>query len=384
MKIALLAAAHKSHPWRWARFLADVGHDVVLCSDTPPVEGMDYSGIRIRRPQWSLLQKIEVFKLRGGRWANNIHKWRAWKPIIEEEKPDVLHAHEALAYGPMLAHFPDYPKILTPWGPDMEALAGDDQEVARLVRQGLESADLISTNAPGLEEHWSRLSGLPAEKFRLFSWGVDSEEFSPAPAEKQREIRQRLGIPQEARVVLSPRLAQPIYQVDRIMEGWGMGKWEKARLVVLRAGAVRESWEELLALREKLADDSILMVDEYLNSQDLAALYSTASATVMIPKTDLLAMSLLEAMACGSLPIVAPLPCYLTALSDVEDPAGGSGKAIFLESSTTEAIAEGLSRWRALEDWKHRAANRDYVRQNHEWGDCAAMMIHLYCEAVGE
>src|SRR5690606_4873305 len=137
-----------------------------------------------------------TYKLRGGRFANNRDKWRAYRESLTEFQPEILHAQEALAYGPMLAHLPRFPRVLMPWGPDIESLADPKtpREARRLIERACRAADVITANGPGLEEAWTRLTGLPWDRFQMFSWGTNTRRFSPRSVEEQGATCRRLGL----------------------------------------------------------------------------------------------------------------------------------------------------------------------------------------------
>jgi glycosyltransferase involved in cell wall biosynthesis len=386
MKIGFLGSAAKIHFYRWSRWLAEHGHEVVLFSDVAPPPEWEYGNVRLRQPEWNLWRNLLVFKLKGGPYANNREKWRAYRRVIDEERPDILHAHEALAYGPTLAHFPEYRRVLTPWGPDIELLdrSDGDPEARDLVRTACASADLITTNAPGLEDHWARLTAQPSDKFRLFSWGVDLTIFHPQSREKQRALRERLRLPLDQPLIVSPRLAKPYYNIDTIMKAWAGATAAGQVMVILRAGADDESWTALLALHRELRTPSLHMVDELLNQQEMATLYSTCDAMVMVPKTDLVAASLVEGMACGCFPIVADLPCYRTLLAHQET-RDGMGTGWFAPALTPEGLREGLNWWASLpneERTRLHQHNSDYSGKHQDWNHCAAKMVEVYQEVL--
>ncbi|MBX3729582.1 MAG: glycosyltransferase, partial [Candidatus Sumerlaeia bacterium] len=218
MRVAMLGNAASPHTTRWAAWLAANGHDVALFSDEPAA---DDSIPRIA-PEWSLVQKAVSFKLRGGPYANNRDKWRAYGRALRAWKPDLLHAHEALAYGPMLAHFPEFPRVLMPWGGDIESLRGDDVERAALVRGALHAADAITANAPGLEEEWAALAGIDRAALDLFAWGIDTTCFAPVADDRADAIVRDLGLDPGERIVLSPRTARPHYGTALILDAWGL------------------------------------------------------------------------------------------------------------------------------------------------------------------
>lgn len=388
MKIAMFAAAHKIHAHRWSRWLAGRGHEVVLFSDTPPPEHLDYTGIRRIAPRWTLWRNLLVFKLQGGPHANNRHKWRAYRDQLLDEKPDLIHAQEALAYGPTLAHLPaDIPKVLTPWGPDMESLRGKDREVGELVRLAVRSADVITTNAPGLEDHWSALSGVERERFRLFSWGIDRKVFHRRGGAERRAMAGALGLPADARLLLSPRLARAYCRIDLILRAWKRALPslpEEARLVVLRAGAAGPDWLRWQELAREEAIGRVHFVDRLFTPEEMAVLYSLASGTVMVPLTDLVAMSLLEALACGSIPLVHGLPCHRSVVADMAEARPGRASGFVAREAGEEALAGLITRWggldgATLEEMGRR--NGDFIARHHDWEKNAPILLDVYREA---
>lgn len=399
MKIALLGNSASRHVHRWCQWLGVFGHTVTVFSDEAPRADMDYRRVRIIRPQWTLWQKVLVFKLRGGPYANNWHKWRAYSEALLAAQPDVLHAMEATAYGPMLARFPQFPRVLTPWGSDVECLDGGDEERRRLSMAALRAADVVATNAAGLEERWAQLSGQPRDKFRLFPWGIDRKVFRPAPKEEQAAVCERVGIAPGAPFVLSPRLAHPNYGIDMLLLAWekvaGEEAFAKHHLVVLRAGATAANWEQWKKMAAAMQPPRVVMAEEYLQEREMAALYSAADAVVMIPERDLLAMSLVEAVACGALPILADLPAYRAAIGEatgesaLPSPDAGEpslrARAIYLRHRTPEGLAEAMRRWMAIPAGEARLVRDENARAAEAyfgWENGARAMDQAYALAV--
>lgn len=389
MKIAVLAPAHKIHANRWCRFLESAGHEVVLFSDTELPAHLDYGGVRRVAPNWTLIKKAVVFKLRGGPYANNAHKWWAYINLMKRERPDLIHAHEALSYGPTLAHMPpSIPRVLTPWGPDIESLKGQNKEVKELVLRAVHAADLITTNAPGLEGHWSTLTGTPRDKFRLFSWGVDMGGFRPAPASSIEALSRELNLPDEGRVLLSPRLARAYCRIDMILRAWGEALEDlpgDAILLVLRAGATGSDWDDLRRIASDEGIKRVRFVDRNMSPAEMAALYTRCDGTVMAPLTDLVAMSLLEAMACDSIPILVGHPCYRETVADMRERPQNQGLGIYAPEATSTGLADAFRRWGNLDRTKLEKMalhNHEYMIKHQDWNTNARRMLDIYKEAI--
>ena len=390
MKIAMLANARKIHTLRWCRFLRDSGHTVRLFSDDPPPPDFVYTDIRHVGPQWSWWRRNWHFRVCHDPLGNERFKWAAYHQAIHDFAPDVIHAQEAVGYGPSLAHFPEYARVLMPWGSDMESLADSPPKRAAMIRSGAAAAHVITTNACGLESHWSQLSGVPEERFELFSWGVDFGVFRRPDAETVAAVARRLGLSPTARVVLSPRMSRPYCRIDTIMEGWIATASQLPReavLVILRGGGDDDFWRVLKGEIERTRATSVRLIDEMLTPEEMAAVYTRAEATIMMPRTDLVAMSLLEAMACGSLPILCDNPCYRT----VADPVGEEGAmsdrgvAIYTSAATAEGVGGALRRWAALTTEQRAAAaqrNAEHIRTQHDWHHNAPRLLQVYERAL--
>ncbi len=389
MRICFLGNATKGHTRRWAEWLAGEGHRVRIITDVCPEGASAPAGVEVVRPVWPRWLATWTFHLRGGRHANARDKWRVYTPLVHEFAPHVVHAHEALTYGPVLEQLGDYPRVLTAWGPDVERLATrPDGEPSRLVRRALHAADVITTNGPGLEEAWSTMAGIPTDRFRLFPWGIDTGLFAPAGEVAQLALRERLAIPVEAPVILSPRLAKPYYRIDVLLEAWRHVRQAApaAWLVVLRAGATDRHWEALRRRVPRPDEARIRFVDEYLAPTAMASLYSLSAGVVMIPRTDLLALSLLESARCGALPVLAPLPCYRKAAIDLgEEAAPGKLRGVFVEEVSPRSVAHALRRVLALSDTERQAHGRhnvDVVGAHFEWRQTAPRILDVYTEAI--
>lgn len=387
MKVALLADAQNRHTYRWARWLSSQGLEVHLLSDRAPRESFDLSGITVHRPEWTFWRNLWAFKVHGGAHANSRFKYLAWRGVIERLGPDIIHAHEAKGYGPTLAHLHGTPKVLTPWGPDVETLTDPGSEPAALVRRALHAADVITTNGPGLEAHWSALSGVPRERFDLWSWGIDIARFSTERTDEDAALERRRPELMGKTVILSPRLPNAYYNVNLILRAWDAAVAqrpalrESARLVVLRCGVADAVWAPVASGIASLTHSCTVVVeDSYLSESAMAAYYRRATATVMLPRTDLLSMSLLEAMGCGSLPIVSDLAVHQATL----DPLGtdtARPTAMMLRGVELEALAGAFLRATELEAHQRleiARRNRAAVERDHDWSRCAPRLLSIY------
>lgn len=389
MRVALLATAENNHAARWAEFLARRGHEVLLLSDRPARRPLE--GVRVECPRMGLFTKIVAFKLNDPQWGNNRFKYRAYLPHITRFRPDVVHAMEALGYGPILAHVKGAARVLTPWGTDVMDWPKRSPVARSLAESAIAAAHRITTNAPGLETELLEGFRVEPRRIHLFSWGIDLSVFRPAEGRARVETRAHLNVSAGARMLLSPRNAKPYWGVPLLVRGWL--EWKRKRpaldavLVVIRGSATDAEWADVGAIvAESPVAGTVRAVHRYLTPEEMAEVYAASDAFVSMPETDLLAMSVLEGMACGSLPILADLPAYRGRVADLlEERAPVRG--IMLRERSEAAVGEALDRWQALDadmESAIRCANTATIRAEENFEVRAEEIFDVYREAIGE
>ncbi len=313
MRIALLANPDNIHVRRWAEFLRNQGHDLLLIAD-PHTSG-SIAGIQTQRPQWNLASNILAFKLTPRPHGNAIWKYLHYRPMLKFFRPDVVHAFEAYYSGLAMAWGGNFPKVLTPWGKDVHHDAFQGTIWNWIVRTSLRAANRITTNDPTMPEFLERRFNIPREKTSAFSWGVDLSVFRSGRSEGAAKWRKELGIPDSAPVILSPRKFHPYWGCERILEAWPkvVAACPEAHLIVLApddiCGLIPDAKLKAVSAGRPVAN-SIHWIERPISSDEMADLFNLARAFVSVPQDDLLAMTVLEGMACGCYPVLANLPAY--------------------------------------------------------------------------
>jgi glycosyltransferase involved in cell wall biosynthesis len=104
-------------------------------------------------------------------------------------------------------------------------------------------------------------------------------------------------------------LHKKLYRVDKIIEAFARFKQNKERkdwrLVVAATGTETENLKDK-ANKLGLTDDVEFV--GWIQKEDNEQWYSKAKIWVSIPESDATSISLLEAMACGCIPVVSDLP----------------------------------------------------------------------------
>lgn len=324
------------------RFFAGRGHEMHLISfaEVPRERVEELSGFGI--------------KYHGA--TGNFHLKRFWrtfrdlrfvKRVLREEKIDILHSQflaQNIWFG-ALSGF--HPHVITAIGGDVVGAdwrpSGSRQE-RLLTPFALKRADLVTAWGPALA---SRLrpfvrNGLEIE---ITHGGVDLKMFSPGP--KPSELRKRLNIPETGKVVFSPRLIRPLYNIDTIAHAAALACEQMPETYfimafpahILDAGYA----ERVKAIFENNAAGEKVRFVPTIRHEEMADYFRLADVSVSIPDTDGLGLAILESMACGTPTVIGDLADYdreyfehekTTLMANVKDPRTVADAIVRLLSDT--------------------------------------------------
>jgi glycosyltransferase involved in cell wall biosynthesis len=255
-------------------------------------------------------------------------------------RPDVLHVHYAgNKLGTMALVSGVHPLVVTVMGGDVQPeqhLGGLHRLERRATRRLLEEADLILAKSEALRPEIAAFGPFES-KVETVRWGVDPALFQPRPQEAAA-LRARLGLSADDRVILSPRLLRPLYNIHLLVEALPLVLARVPRAVLLLSEH-RADPEYREALRARVASlgigERVRFVGR-IEHQDMPSFYSLAEASVNLPFSDGLPQSLFEAMACGTPSVLGRLPWYAEVVED--------GEHVLLADLEPAAVAAALTR----------------------------------------
>jgi len=288
--------------------------------------------------------------------------------VARQFKPQLIHAHlhEGAFIGAILKIILRLPMLFDCQG----SLTGEITDHG-FVREGSllqrffagierwinDSADFIVTSA-GPTVHLLHSQGVPENRVRALLDGVDTAVFAPYPKD---EIRARLGIPVDAKVVVFLGVLNAYQGVDLLLEAAARLDAQGARLHFLVMGFPEEKY------REKAQEMGLAEMFTFTGRipYDQAPLYLCAGDLAVSPKISPTEANgkLFNYLACG-LPTVAfdtpvnreilgDAALYAT-LGDVEELAGAIGRLAGDRELREELAAEGRERAVTLHSWDSR------------------------------
>jgi glycosyltransferase involved in cell wall biosynthesis len=281
---------------------------------------------------------------------------------LDRFAPDVVDAHFVPNYGLMGVLAGRHPLVVTPWGSDLLVTGVANVLQAARARFVLSRADAVIADGENLAAAARRLGG--GGRVHLVPWGVDLERF--------RERAER-----EPGLLLSVRMHERVYDLPTVLRGAAMemAADPATRLVVVGEGSLTRELERLAA---RLLPAGRYTFAGRVGPDEMAAWLGRAEVCISASRSDSTSQSLIEAMACGAIPVVSDIEGNRAWVRDGEGarlfaPGDAVGLARTLRAARTDAAwgesARRLNRARVERD-ADAAANLGKVEQL--FATCAA------------
>ena len=259
---------------------------------------------------------------------------------VRDFRPDLLHVHYAGGrLGTMATLSGVRPMVVTVMGGDVQPeqhLGGYPRLERRATLRLLRQADLLLSKSEALRAEIARYGDF-ADRTEVVRWGIDVRRFERDPR-AGLELRERLGLPGGARVVLSPRLLRPLYNVHLLVEALPAVRARVPGVLLLLAGhRADEAYRARLERRvDELGLGAQVRFLGRIEYADMPALYSASDAVVSIPFSDGLPQTLFEALASRTPAVIGRLQAYAEVVQDGRE-------ALFTELEPA-AVADALVR----------------------------------------
>lgn len=297
LRICVLGSARSPHVNMRAQAFIDRGHAVTVISPRPPSEEeRGRFGFDVLYPSPAemsgLLGKVRLLV------------WTA--AALLRTRADIYHAHYAAEVGSWLAWLLwRRPLAVTVMGGDV--LFSEQGTLGRLgrwlTRRTVAGANYVTVKSPFLARVVAGF-GVAADRIETVVWGIDTAVFHDLGGDRAA-MRTSWNVGAGRPLVFSPRMLQPFYNIDLIVEAWPdvLAAHPDAVLAVSR---FRADPDYESTIRRRIGalgiEDAVVFVPS-MARDEMAAAYVAADVVVSLAPSDGLPQAVLEAMAC-SRPVV--------------------------------------------------------------------------------
>lgn len=325
MHILITADGRSPIAINWIRMVLDAGHMVTLvttypCQEIPGVEHIIPLHVAFgslagggSSPSSALRRLVRRFRPLFQAARNTFaplgmeRAGRQFSRLVEQVQPDIVHALRIPYEGILASHTPPgIPLVVNIWGNDFTLHANSSRMLGRLTTGTLRRADALMADTRRdlrLAVRWGFDSTKPALALPS-AGGIDLEQVGAAvPLPFRQEVFAK--IPKDIPWVVNPRGIRAYTRTDVFFQSIPLvlNRWQNVRFLCpgMENRKEAEDWVQRLGI-----DDHVHLLP-VLSQDDLWRLFSRSVMSLSITMHDGTPNTLLEAMACGSLPIAGDL-----------------------------------------------------------------------------
>ena len=362
MKICFLSDPGYLHTQRWARFLAERGHEVDIiggraADHRPPL------GIRVHA--------LDEARFRGP-WI--VRTTLALARLLRDLRPDILHMHYLgpLA-APVLLMF--QPLVVSVWGADIlgeRGLTVERRRVRLLKTLVLRRAHAVLATSHFLAAATRRYAGLRPGRVSVYPWGVDLRQFRPLP----RAVLPPRG---DAPIVIGfVKHLEPKYGAEYLLRAIPgiRARHPAIRVVVVGDGSLRARLEQLavsLSVGDVVSfagEVPHVRIPHYMAEMDIFVMPS-------VHESETFGVAAVEAQAMG-VPVVA------TRIGGVPEAVLENRSALLVPPRDPDALSRAVVR--LIEDPALRRSmsveGRCFVERCYNWRRNAGRVEALYARLL--
>ena len=305
------------------RWFAKKGHNISIITDNPKeIDGvknykippMPRSFGTDTRPRLKRYLKLSFNDYRVQKLRYLIKRILWIRNLFNQINPDIIHSHSLWYPGYLGIYIKGYPFVLTVLNGDVMWTKSDIKYYDRGIwvtmrtKWGIKKADLITGGNQVLMNACIK-KGADKNKVHITGeWGVDLKKFNYNG--NKTGIRLKLGLPENFKIVLSPRNTAPLYNLDNIIRAIpAVTAKVKDVCFVFFWGRNDISVEtKLKNLASELGVKNAIIFAGYITSEKVPLYHKASDVMVSVSQYDSGPVALQEAMACGDVPVISDLP----------------------------------------------------------------------------
>lgn len=329
MHFAVLSDPNHFHTQKWVKGLLEAGQEVSVFSfEKGEIEGANCVRINPR------------FSRKGqATYLSFLFSGKALLKALQEHQIDILNPINMTPYGvwgrnahftPMVSiamgadilEYPPKDLDLLPesrrWEKQTTEVYGPLQGfISRLkrrffrgqVQKALDASSLITGDNLLLVHAVREWFGIAEKKVHLNRWGIEEELFKMSAVE-EKGLKEKFGIADGQRVVLSPRGLKPIYQGDIIIAAFEklLKAGRKEKYILLSAGYEIPQEVDEKAQRLSQAYPNFHYVRGLIPREEACKLWNLTDVFISAPIYDGYSNALSEGRFMGAVPIVNDIP----------------------------------------------------------------------------
>ncbi len=362
MRILFLADSNSSHTKKWAFSLSKEGVEVGVfsLSKCSHPEEYEISGIKLFK---SL--ELEAHAYYGG-VASKLKYVSSVKPlkkVLEQFKPDILHAHYASSYGMIGALSGFHPYVISVWGSDVYEFPDHNMINKQALKFNLKNCDTILSTSNVMKLRTARFTSKP---IMVTPFGINPEEFSP-------DVKPVLGF--EGKFIIGIiKSMEDKYGIRHLIEAFSKVSKDNGslplHLLLVGGGSKIEAYKSLVS--ELGIADKVTFAGR-IKHEDIPVVHQVIDIFVN-PSTlesESFGVAVVEAMAMQK-------PVIVSEIGGLKDVVVDKISGLYVKPSDTDSLAQALQLLITNADLRDQlgAAARKRVLEHFVWNDTLNRVIN--------
>jgi len=354
MKICLLAPANSVHTLKIAYSLKESGNEVLIISFHKPLP-KDIDALYLP-PIISSFGKLNYL----------LHIPKI-KKIVEQYRPDVLHAHYISSYGLVGGLLNYHPFIVSVWGSDIFDFPKRSFLHKYLVKYALKKADFVLSTSSIMAEETKKYTD---KEVFVTPFGVDCEKFKPMPELK----------PKDKIIIGTIKALKPKYGIEYLIRAFKIlvdkYPYLPLELDIGGEGYLKEELEKLA--RSINIEDKVRFIG-FIPHDEVPRYFNMFTVSVSVSESESFGVAVLEAEACG-------VPVVVSNIGGLPEVVKDGETGFIVPPKNSEATANAIEKILLDEELRRKLSvnARNFVLDKYNWKDNFKLITEIYKEAIKE
>ncbi len=361
MKILILADPSSSHTIKWVNSLHQRGIDVFLFGLSKYDQAQYDSAIKIE----SFRTPNKIKSKLDGSFLKSMYliAYPRLKKIINNFKPDILHAHYAASYGLMGALTGFHPFVLSAWGIDILTFPQNSIIHKKIISSVLKKADRVLATSTYLAEETQKYTD---KNITVTPFGIDINVFKPKSVKQYN--------PDDEIVIGAVKALERKYGIDCLIESFSIIKKKysdkKLKLLLIGGGSLEQHFKTML--KEFDIIDSAEITGQ-IPFNKVADYHNQLSIAVYVSTVESFGVSVLESMACEK-------PVIVSNVGGLPEVVENDVTGLIVNQNDTESLSSAIERLILNKDLREKfgKAGRERVNKGFNWNESVNTMIKIY------
>jgi len=354
MKICLLAPANSVHTLKIAYSLKENGNEVLIISFHKPLP-KDINALYFP-PIFSPLGKLNYL----------LHIPKI-KKIVEQYRPDILHAHYISSYGLVGSLLNYHPFIVSVWGSDIFDFPNKSIFHKYLIIYALNKADFILSTSNVMAEETKKYT---YKEVFITPFGVDCEKFKPMPEFK----------PKDKIIIGTIKALKPKYGIEYLVRAFKIlvDKYPSLplELYIGGEGYLKEELEKLV--RSLNIEDKVKFLG-FISNDEVPKYFNMFTVSVSVSESESFGVAVVEAESCG-------VPVVVSNIGGLPEVVKDGETGFIVPPKNPEATAHAVEKILLDEELRKKFSinARNFVLNKYNWEENFKLIIKIYKDAIGE